>query len=186
MPLPLRFRTKSGWALTPGAIDQSEPIRSLDLHEIVSLPASNINHRLSAAMSSKANRLLRKSTLLQAEALTDLQALVKGIERAETLLAELKRDTEAMNARHQQKEQRSTREDIAYLEDLLKCARKKLAWEKQMEHLATRTPAVLATVSSVMNEAHNPPPDQLRLNVLDLLQKVQTAMSRLDAAKAMD
>ncbi len=137
-------------------------------------------------MSSRAKKLLHKSALLQAEALEELQALVKGIERAETLLAELKRDTEAMNARHQQKDRRTTREDIAYLEDLLKCARKKLAWEKQMEHLATRTPAVLATVSTVMNDANNPPPDQLRLSVLDLLQKVQTAMGRLDAAKAAE
>jgi len=139
--------------------------------------------------SSRAKKLLHKSTVLQSEALTDLQALVKGIERAETLLAELKRDTEAMNARHQRNPDqppRTTRDDIAYLEDLLKCARKKLAWEKQMEHLATRTPAVLATVSTVMNDAHHPPPGELRLNVLDLLQKVQTAMSRLDAAKAAD
>jgi hypothetical protein len=136
--------------------------------------------------SSRTKKLLRKSTLLQAEALEELEALVKGIERAETLLAELKRDTEAMNAHHQQKERRSTREDIAYLEDLLKCARKKLAWETQMEKLATRTPEVLASVSKVMNDEQNPPPDDLRVSVLELLQKVQTAMGRLDAAKAAD
>ncbi len=137
-------------------------------------------------MSSKANRLFRKSNVLQAEALSDLETLVKSIERAEVLLAELKRDTEAMNAAHQRDRPRTTREDIAYLEDLLKCARKKLAWETQMEKLATRTPEVLASVSAVMNDTHNPPPDQLRLSVLDLLQKVQAAMGRLDAAKTAD
>lgn len=124
--------------------------------------------------------------MLQAEALSELEALVKSIERAEFLLADLKRDTEAMNAKHQRDRPRTTREDIAYLEDLLKCARKKLAWESQMEKLATRTPEVLATVSSVMNDAQNPPPDQLRQDVLGLLQKVQAAMGRLDAAKSAD
>ena len=137
-------------------------------------------------MSSKSNRLLRKSNLLQAEALSDLEALVKSIERAEFLLAELKDDTEAMNAKHQRDQPRTTREDIAYLEDLLKCARKKLAWETQMEKLATRTPEVLATVSAVMNDTQHPPPDQLRQGVLALLQKVQAAMTRLDAAKSAD
>ena len=137
-------------------------------------------------MSSKSKRLLRKSNLLQAEALSDLETLVKSIERAETLLAELKHDTEAMNAAHQRDRPRTTREDVAYLEDLLKCARKKLAWETQMEKLATRTPEVLATVSTVMNDTQNPPPDHLRQGVLALLQKVQAAMTRLDAAKSAD
>jgi hypothetical protein len=135
-------------------------------------------------MSSKAKRLLRKSNVLQAEALSDLEALVKSIERAETLLAELKSETESMNATHQRDRPRTTREDIAYLEDLLKCARKKLAWESHMEKLATRTPEVLTTVTTVMNDTQNPPADQLRTSVLDLLQKVQAAMTRLDAAKS--
>jgi hypothetical protein len=134
--------------------------------------------------SNRVKKLLHKSALLQTEALEDLHALVKGIERAEVLLFELKQDTEAMNARHQHR--RTTREDIAYLEELLKCAKKKLAWENQMEKLATNTPDVLAKVSTVMNDTINPPADQLRLNVLELLKTVQAAMSRLDAAKAAD
>lgn len=135
--------------------------------------------------SSKAKKLLRKSTLLQGEMLDDLHTLAKSIERAETLLAELKRDTEAMTARHPAS-RRTTREDIAYLEDLLQCAKKKLAWEKQMETLAKRTPEVLAKVSTAMNDTANPPADQVRSRVLELLQTVQTAMSRLDAAKSAD
>ena len=107
--------------------------------------------------SSKAKKLLRKSTLLQGEMLDDLHTLAKSIERAETLLAELKRDTEAMTARHPAS-RRTTREDIAYLEDLLQCAKKKLAWEKQMETLAKRTPEVLAKVSTAMNDTPTHPP----------------------------
>ncbi|MEI9893823.1 MAG: hypothetical protein WDN28_07950 [Chthoniobacter sp.] len=86
-----------------------------------------------------------------------------------------------MNARHQHR--RTTREDIAYLEELLKCAKKKLAWEKQMEGVAKRTPEVLAKVSTAMNDATNPPEPQVRVAVLELLQTVQGAMGRLDAAK---
>ncbi|MDR3403398.1 MAG: hypothetical protein P4L99_12945 [Chthoniobacter sp.] len=134
--------------------------------------------------SNRAKKLLRKSTVLQAEMLEELQGLVKNIERAETLLTELKQDTEEMNARHQHR--RTTREDIAYLEELLKCAKKKLAWEKQMENVAKRTPEVLATVSTAMNDPVNPPEPQTRITVLDLLQTVQSAMARLDAAKSAD
>jgi transketolase len=134
--------------------------------------------------SSKAKKLLRKSTLLQSEMLTDLSALVKNIERGETLLNELKQDTEQMNARHQHR--RTTREDIAYLEELLKCAKKKLAWEKQMETVAKRTPEVLAKVSKAMNDTANPPEPEVRATVLELLQTVQGAMSRLEAAKSAD
>ncbi|MEP6670864.1 MAG: hypothetical protein ABJF10_17025 [Chthoniobacter sp.] len=132
--------------------------------------------------SNRAKKLLHKSTVLQAEMLEELQALVKSIERAETLLTELKQDTEEMNAKHQHR--RTTREDIAYLEELLKCAKKKLAWEKQMEGVAKRTPEVLAKVSAAMNDATNPPEPPVRVAVLDLLQTVQGAMGRLDAAKA--
>lgn len=116
--------------------------------------------------------------------LEELQALVKSIERGETLLAELKHDTEEMNTKHQHR--RSTREDIAYIEDLLKCAKKKLAWEKQMETVATRTPEVLAKVSTAMNDTTNPPPDNVRTATLALLQSVQGAMARLDSAKSAD
>ena len=135
-------------------------------------------------MSSKAKKLQHKSTVLQGEMVEDLSGLVKSIERAETLLEELKRETEEMNATHQHR--RTTREDIAYLEDLLKCAKKKLAWEKQMEAVAKRTPEVLAKVSTAMNDTTNPPEPELRVKVLDLLQTVQGAMARLDAAKTAD
>ena len=135
-------------------------------------------------MSSKAKRRQHKSNVLQGEMLEELSGLVKSIERAETLLAELKGETDEMNATHQHR--RTTREDIAYLEDLLKCAKKKLAWEKQMETVAKRTPEVLAKVSTAMNDATNPPEPEIRIQVLDLLQVVQDAMSRLDAAKMAD
>lgn len=131
--------------------------------------------------SGKSRRLARKTALLQQAVLHELESLVKTIERGETLLAELKEETTAMNAKHQHRT--TTREDIAYLEDLLKCAKKKLAWEKQMENVAKRTPVVLAQVSSVMNDTTYPPDDQTRALVVAFLQSVQTAMTRLEVAK---
>lgn len=131
--------------------------------------------------SGKSQRLARKTALLQQAVTHELESLVKSIERGEILLAELKEDTNAMNAKHQHR--RTTREDIAYLEDLLKCAKKKLAWEKQMENVAKRTPVVLAQVSSVMNDTKYPPDDEKRAEVVALLHSVQTAMTRLDVAK---
>lgn len=131
--------------------------------------------------SGKSQRLARKTALLQQAVLHELQSLVKTIERGETLLAELKEETTAMNVKHQHRQ--TTREDIAYLEDLLKCAKKKLAWEKQMESVAKRTPVVLAQVSSVMNDAKYPPSDETRAQVVAFLQSVQTAMTRLEIAK---
>ncbi len=131
--------------------------------------------------SGKSRRLARKTALLQQAVLHELESLVKTIERGETLLSELKEETTAMNVKHQHRT--TTREDIAYLEDLLKCAKKKLAWEKQMENVAKRTPVVLAQVSSVMNDTTYPPDDQTRAQVVAFLQSVQTAMTRLEVAK---
>ena len=131
--------------------------------------------------SGKSRRLARKTALLQQAVLHELESLVKTIERGETLLTDLKEETTAMNAKHQHRT--TTREDIAYLEDLLKCAKKKLAWEKQMENVAKRTPVVLAQVSSVMNDSTYPPDDQTRAQVVAFLLSVQTAMTRLEVAK---
>ena len=138
-------------------------------------------HRVVTMSFGKSQRLARKTALLQQAVVHELQSLVKSIERAETLLAELKEDTEVMNAKHQQRT--TTREDIAYLEDLLKCAKKKLAWEKQMENVAKRIPTVLAQVSSVMNDTKYPPDDETRMRVVEMLQSVQQAMTRLEIAK---
>ncbi len=131
--------------------------------------------------SGKSRRLAHKTALLQQAIVHELESLVKTIERGETLLAELNEETTAMNVRHQNR--KTTRDDIAYLEDLLKCAKKKLAWEKQMENVAKRTPVVLAQVSSVMNDTTYPPDDQTRAQVVAFLQSVLTAMTRLEVAK---
>jgi hypothetical protein len=110
-----------------------------------------------------------------------LEALANSIGKADTMITELKDQMEAVNAKHAHR--KTTADDIAYLEDLLKCARKKLAWEQQMAKLSKRIPEVLEEVSAVMNDPVSPPPDETRVSVVKLLQNVQQSMARLEQAK---
>ena len=131
--------------------------------------------------TSKAQKLGRKSSLLQKEVLEELDSLSRSVARAERLILELKDEMEAVGAKHQNRT--TTRDDIAYLEDLLRCAKKKLAWENLMEGLGKRTPALLQKVSAVMSDEQNPPTEAVRTGIMQSLHSVQGAMERLDKAK---
>src|SRR5213078_4284398 len=61
----------------------------------------------------------------QLQVIQELETLVNDIERAETTINTLKTELDGVNAKHQGR--KTTRDDIAYLTDLLKCANKKLA-----------------------------------------------------------
>ena len=91
--------------------------------------------------SLKQYKQAAKSLARQQEIITELDALVKDIERCEKTILDLKADLEGVNEKHAGR--KTTREDIAYLEDLLKCAHKKLTWEKHIASLKKRTPATL-------------------------------------------
>jgi cob(I)alamin adenosyltransferase len=131
--------------------------------------------------SFKDLKLAEKSALQQAQVILELNAIVKDIERCERSILDLQKDLETVNSKH--KDRKSTREDIAYLEDLLKCANKKLTWEKHIASLQKRTPSVLERMMRVMNDPVNPPPDETRAQMLQSLQAVQAAMERLQKAK---
>jgi hypothetical protein len=131
--------------------------------------------------SSKALKLARKSALTQRDVLVELEALMKSIARGEKMILELKEEMELVGTKH--RERKTTRDDIAYLEDLLRCAKKKLAWENQMASLAKRTPELLAKVTSVMNDPRHPPEEEVRAGIMRALQSIQGAMERLEQAK---
>ena len=118
-----------------------------------------------------------KSALQQQQVIQELKTIVKDIERCEKTIHDLQRELTAVNSRYPVP--RTTREDIAYLTDLLKCANKKLAWEKQIASMQKRTPAVLEKMSGLLNDTVNPPPDLIRAEMLHSLQGVQAAMERL-------
>jgi hypothetical protein len=131
--------------------------------------------------SLKQLKLAQKSAVQQQQVVTELETLVNGIDRCEKTIITLKEELEAVNKKHQTR--RTTQEDINYLTDLLKCANKKLGWEKQLASLQKRTPMILQRVTELMNDPKSPPTDEMRVGILQALQSVQQAMERLKSVK---
>ncbi len=132
--------------------------------------------------SLKQIKQAQKVALEQQELIGELDMLVKDIERSEKTIVDLKAELEAVNAKHQNR--KSTREDIAYLTDLLKCANRKLAWEKQMASLQKRTPELLNRMTKLVNDPASPLDEQTNTAIISSLQRVQSAMQRLQTVKA--
>jgi uncharacterized protein YoxC len=131
--------------------------------------------------SLKQLKFAQKLAVQQQEVLRDLEHLVADIERTEKTINDLKTELEAANAKYPSP--RSTRDDVGYLTELLACAKKKLAWEKQMASLQKKTPEILEKINRVMNDPANPPEDAVRAAMARALQGVQAAMERLQNAK---
>jgi hypothetical protein len=131
--------------------------------------------------SIKDLKLAEKSLMQQQQVVSELNTLVKDIERSEKIILDLQTELHAVNTKYPAP--RTTRQDIAYLTDLLKCANKKLAWEKQIASMQKRTPATLQKMAQLLNDEKNPPADAMRVQMLQALQGVQAAMQRLQGIK---
>jgi len=131
--------------------------------------------------SIKDLRLAEKSLALQQQVVSELNTLVRDIERCEKTIVDLQSELTAVNSKYPSP--RTTRQDIAYLTDLLKCANKKLAWEKQIASMQKRTPATLQKMAELLNDPKNPPADQMKVEMMRALQGVQAAMGRLQSLK---
>ena len=131
-------------------------------------------------MSNK-YKLAEKAALEQRQVVVEIEALVGSIERCEKTISELKVELEQVNDKH--KGRKTTQEDIAYLTDLLKCANKKLGWEKQMASLQKKTPALLERMSALINDPVNPPTNEVRAAMLHGLEAVRSAMEKLEKVK---
>ena len=137
---------------------------------------------LSANMSSiKQIRNAEKSLLQQQQVVLQLNRLIKDIERCDQTILTLQNELAAINSKYPSP--RSTPEDVSYLTDLLKCAKKKLGWEKQIASLQKRTPTILETMSRLLNDPQNPPAPDMRTVMLRALQELQAAMERLQSLK---
>lgn len=134
--------------------------------------------------SIKDLKLAEKSIVLQQQVVAELNTLVKDIERSEKTILDLQAELHAVNTKYPSP--RTTRQDIAYLTDLLKCANKKLAWEKQIASMQKRTPATLQKMAQLLNDEKNPPADAMRVQMLQALQGVQSAMERLQGMKGSE
>jgi hypothetical protein len=119
----------------------------------------------------------QKSAGHQQRLIIELNALVKDIERSEKTILSLNRELEAVNKKYQGP--RNTREDVGYLTGLLDCARKKLAWEKQISSLQKRTPALMEQMSAILHDPKAPPTPEMRDQILRALQAIQAAMERM-------
>ncbi len=126
-------------------------------------------------------RAEEKSAIQQRQVLSELNGIVRDIERCERTIGELQEELSGINTKHHGP--RDTRQDIAYLTALLVCAKKKLGWEKQIASLQKRTPAVLQHMSALLNDPLNPPSEKTRAEMLQALQLVQAAMERLQSVK---
>jgi hypothetical protein len=131
--------------------------------------------------TAKDLKLAEKSAALQRQVISELNTLVSDIERCEKTIFDLQTELAGVTAKYPSP--RTTRQDIAYLTDLLRCANKKLAWEKQIASMQKRTPGTLEKLSQVLNDPINPPSDELRTEMLRALQGVQSAMERLQSVK---
>lgn len=129
--------------------------------------------------SIKDLKLEQKAALQHQKLISELNTLVKDIERCEKTMANLKSELEAANSKYPSP--RTTRDDVAYLTALLECAKKKLAWEKQIASLQKRTPEVLQQMTGFLNDVKNAPNEANRARMLECLQSVQVAMERLQA-----
>jgi len=132
--------------------------------------------------SIKDLKLAQKAANEQRQVVLALQTLVKDIERCEKTILNLTVELQGVNSKYQGR--RTTREDVAYLTDLLECAKKKLAWEKNIASLQKRTPTVLERMSKLIHDPQNPPSEESRTQMLGSLQAVQAAMERLQNVKS--
>jgi hypothetical protein len=132
-------------------------------------------------LTSKQLKLMEKLGAQQRQVVSELNALVKDIERCEKTIVDLKNELEAVNLKHQG--QTTTRQNIDYLTDLLNCAKKKLTWERHMASLQKRTPLLMEKMSAVINDPLAPPVEETRAQILQSLNAVQNAMQRLQLVK---
>ena len=125
-------------------------------------------------------RLEQKTAAHQRRLISELNTLVKDIERSEKTISSLNHELQAINAKFNGP--RNTREDVAYLTGLLECAKKKLAWEKQITSLQKRTPMLMEEMGAILHDPKAPPTVEMRDQILQALQAIQAAMERLQSA----
>jgi hypothetical protein len=111
--------------------------------------------------------------------LAELQQLAADIGRCQETITSVMTELKAVNTKYQG--ERTTRQEVEYLTVLLDCAKRKLTWEKQIASLQKRAPALLESMSKVMQDTDHPPSDELKAEMLHSLQKVQGALARLQA-----
>ena len=128
------------------------------------------------------NPYLQKAQIKAAEhrrLVAEFQELAVSVNRCQATITTLMTELNSANAKFQG--QRSTAQEVEYLTILLACAKRKLAWEKQIASLQKRAPALLAEMTRTLNDKDFPPTDELKAEMMHSLQIVQAALERLQA-----
>src|SRR5580692_10373266 len=118
-----------------------------------------------------ANSYIQKARIKLAErqrVLAELRQLATDIEHCEQTIASVMAELQSANAKYQG--ERSTRQEVEYLTILLNCAKRKLAWEKQIASLQKRAPALLKEMSNILSDQEHPPADEIKAEMLRSLQ----------------
>jgi hypothetical protein len=116
--------------------------------------------------------------------LVEVNQLATDIARCERMIGSVLTELNSVNAKYQGP--RTTRDEVQFLKVLLDCAKRKLAWEKQIASLKRRAPAVLDNMTKIMNDTDHPPTDELKTEMLQALQSIQAALERLQAVETSD
>jgi hypothetical protein len=127
-----------------------------------------------------ADRLTQRLQIKAAErrkTLGELKELAVDIDRCQETIVSVMAELNSVNAKYQG--ERSTRQEVEYLTVLLACAKKKLAWEKQIASLQNRAPKLLERMSATMTDPDLPPTEETKAEMLQSLQSVQKALARL-------
>jgi chromosome segregation ATPase len=135
-----------------------------------------------STVKSEPNRYTQKVQLKAAEQrrlLAELKELAVSVNRCENTITALMGELNSANAKYQG--QRATQQEVEYLTILLACAKRKLAWEKQIASLQKRAPALLAEMTTTLNDQDFPPTDEMKAEMMHSLQIVQAALNRLQA-----
>ena len=130
------------------------------------------------------DRYTQKSNIKAAERrkiLEEANRLAVDIGRCERTIASVMADLNVVNAKYWCL--RSTREEVEFLKVLLTAQKRKLAWEKQIGSLKKRAPALLESMTGIMNDHDFPPTEELKPTMLRALQLIQSALARLQASE---
>jgi chromosome segregation ATPase len=129
------------------------------------------------------NRYTQKVQIKAAEhrrLLAELKELAVSVNRCQDTVTSLMAELNSANSKFQG--QRSTQQEVEYLTILLACAKRKLAWEKQIASLQKRAPILLAQMTATLNDKDFPPTEDLKAEMMRSLQIVQATLEQLQAS----
>jgi hypothetical protein len=131
------------------------------------------------------DRYTQKMSVKAAEGrrvVNEVNRLAADIRRSGETITSVIADMNSINAKYQGP--RTTREEVEFLKVLLACAKRKLAWEKQIASLKKRAPALLESMTRIMTDRSHPPAEELQAEMLQALQSIQSALQRLQALES--